>query len=591
MNTSPQTPAETSAATIYLRLLRYFRPYKGIFALSVLGFVIAAMGTAYFAKIMENLVNTIEQDKGLAQWLVPVQIILATLVRGIGMFIGGYFMAKAAFKVIDVLRKQVFNHITHLPAESLDSRPSGHLLSLINYNINGVTAAVTDALKKFIFSAALVIVVLFELLRMDWQLTLMFAAVAPLIGVIVSKVARRVRRLNTKVQHTVGDITQVSGEMIDGYKVMRSFGAEAYEQARFAEASLKNYRQNMKIVMTTQANAPLIHMLTACSMAFLIFAALSFMQMNDTAVFMAYITALGLIITPIRQLGEVAPMILKGVAAADSVFKLLDEPEERDTGTQTMGRARGEIEFDQVTFNYANAEQAALLDFNLKVQPGEVIALVGKSGSGKTTLVNLLPRFYDLTGGDIRIDGTSINDLKLANLREQIAIVNQQVILFDGSIADNIAYGIADKVTDAQIQRAADLAFVTDFAKQLPDGLQTQVGEGGARLSGGQRQRIAIARAILKDAPIIILDEATSALDNESEHFVQAALEQVMQGRTTFVIAHRLSTIENADKIIVMGEGKIIETGSHADLLAKGGAYHRLYARDYQQADEGSSSD
>ena len=573
--------SEISAYQIYFRLLGYIKPYMGIFLLSVFGYILYAIANVYYSRIMENLVNTIDGKDGHATWIVPAQIVFATLLRGVGMFIGGYFMAKVAFKIIDVLRVEVFNHMTRLPVEVMESRPGGHLVSLITYNINGVTAAATDALKKGLREGATVIGLLIWLLYLDWQLTLMFLAVAPIMGWLVSKVARRLRRLSTKVQDTVGDITQVSSEMIDGYRVMRSFGAEHYEQKRFAEASAKNYKQNMKIVMTSSANAPLMHLLIAVSMSFLIYAALSFMQIGDTATFIGYITAVGMIVNPLRQLGEVAPMILKGVAAADSVFQLLDEKEEKDTGTKELAYVRGAIEFKQVDFKYASADQPILRNFNLQTIPGEIIALVGKSGSGKSTIVNLLPRFYEVTGGEILVDGVPINEVTLKNLRAQIALVNQQVILFNGTIAENIAYGIRDSVTEEDINRAADLAFVTDFAKHLPEGLQSYIGEGGAWLSGGQRQRIAIARAILKNAPILILDEATSALDNESEHFVQAALEQVMKGRTTFVIAHRLSTIEKADKIIVMGDGGILEAGTHEALLEAGGAYSRLHSRQY----------
>lgn len=579
----PSSMSEVSAYQIYARLLRYIKPYIGLFSLSVFGYVLYAIANVLYSHIMENLVKSIESNNEQDRWMVPAQIIFATLLRGIGTFVGGYYMAKVAFNVIDVLRVQVFNHMTRLPVSVMDSRPSGHLVSLITYNINGVTAAATDALKKAIREGATVIGLLIWLLYLDWQLTLMFLMVAPIMGVLVTKVARRLRRLSSKVQDSVGDIAQVSTEMIEGYRVMRSFGAEEYEQKRFADASKTNYKQNMKIVMTSSANAPIMHLLIAISMSFLIYAALSFMQLESTAAFIGYITAVGMIVNPIRQLGEVAPMILKGVAAADSVFQLLDQEEEKDTGSRQLARASGKIEFRHLNFTYANTDKPALSNFNLIVTPGRVIALVGKSGSGKSTLVNLLPRFYEATSGSILIDDVPINELTLRNLREQIALVNQQVILFAGSIADNIAYGLTDKVTSEQISRAADLAFVTDFAKQLPEGLDTQIGESGARLSGGQRQRIAIARAILKDAPILILDEATSALDNESEHFVQAALEQVMKGRTTFIIAHRLSTVENADQIVVMGDGQILEMGSHQELLSKASYYSRLHSRHFVQ--------
>lgn len=574
---------ETSALTIYLRLVRYLKPHVSLFLISVVGYILYALANVGYSKMMETLVNTVETDAAGARWQVPLDIIGLTLMRGLGMFVGGYFMAKVAFKVINTLRTQVFNHMTQLPVASLDARPTGHFISLITYNINGVTAAATDALKKAIREGATVIGLLFWLFYLDWRLTLVFLSMAPLMGLLVTKVAKRIRRLNTKVQDTVGDIAQITSEMISGYKVMRSFGGEAYEKERFAKASEQNYAQNMKIVTTSNANAPVMHLLIAFSMSLLIYAALSFMQLKSTAEFIGYITAVGLIIQPIRQLGEVGPLILKGVAAAESVFNLLDEPLEVDKGSQQLTRAQGAVEFRDLSFTYPSQEQNAINHLSLVVTPGEKVALVGKSGSGKSTLMNLLPRFYDFTHGDILIDGTSIADLRLNNLREQIALVNQQVVLFEGSVADNIAYGRLGKVTREAIKAAADLAHVSEFAERLPRGLDTPIGEGGDRLSGGQRQRIAIARAILKDAPILILDEATSALDNESEHVIQAALEEVMKGRTTFIIAHRLSTIEQADRIVVMGDGEILEQGTHAALLALNGHYARLHSRQFKE--------
>lgn len=573
--------APNSDLKIYLRLLSYIKPFSLFFVFAVIGMGTFAFATGQFLEILNNLLKVIERNNPSDKYMIPLAVLGLTLLRGIGGFIGSYYLSKVAFGIVDRLRVQVFNHITHLPNHSLDKYNSNHLISIITYNINGVTVAATDALKIGLREGATVIYLFYLLIAMDWKLTLAFLLVAPFIGILVSSVGKRLRRLNTKTQTSVGDLSQISSEAFTGIRVVRSFGGEAYEQGRFAAASKKNYLQNMKIVMTAAANGPVIQMFVAVVIALLIFAALSFMDLKNPADFVTYMVAVGAISNPIRRLGEITPMILKGVAAADSVFQVLDEPEESDQGTFITDRAKGRVVFDGVEFHYPNQQNLALNKVGLTVEPGKVVALVGKSGSGKTTLVNLLPRFYESTAGQILLDGVPVQDYQLTNLREQIAVVNQQVILFEGSIADNIAYGCKDKVTHDEIQRAADLAYATEFIEKLPQGFDTPVGEGGARLSGGQRQRIAIARAILKDAPILILDEATSALDNESERFIQSALEHVMKGRTTFVIAHRLSTVEHADLIIVMDQGRIVEQGSHNELLQKNGVYSKLHAAQF----------
>lgn len=575
------TAVNQSSLSIYWRLLTYLKPYKATFVLGVLGFALYAASNYVFLDIFKNLLMVMQNNSTLDRYLIPLAIIATTIARSVGAFMGSYYLSKVANNVVHTLRVQVFNHMTTLPTPVFDQRNSGHLISIITYNINGVTAAATDALKISLREGITVIGMLVYLFNSDWQLTLLFLTIAPVIGWLVSVVGKRLRRLSNKVQASVGDITQVSGEMVNGHRVMRSFGGEPYEQQRFEAVSKKNYSQNMKIVMTAAANTPVIQLLVAVAMAVLIFVAMSITKMREPAEFVAYIGAVAMIMQPMRRLGEVAPMILKGVAAADSVFQLLDEPSETDNGSHVVARANGAVTLDNVSFSYAEQESLALDNISLVVQPGEVIAFVGRSGSGKSTLMNLIPRFYQPTSGTIAIDSIPINDYNLANLREQISFVNQQVTLFEGSIADNIAYGRAHKVTQEQIKRAADLAYATEFIEQQPQGFDTYIGEGGARLSGGQRQRLAIARAILKDAPILILDEATSALDNESERYIQAAMEQVMKGRTTFVIAHRLSTIEHADRIVVLDHGKIVEQGTHKFLLERNGAYAKLHAAQF----------
>ncbi len=578
-----------SSARVYLRLLGYVKPYLGIFVLSVLGYALSAYYSAQFIYLLESLIKNVTPNESNASVVIPLQVIGFTIMRSIGAFIGTYYLAKVSLGVIHRLRKDVFGHITALPQQVFDSRNSGQLVSIITYNINGVAGAVTEAFRVLLQQGSMVIFFAYTLIVLNWKLTMAFVVIAPVIGMLVAYVAKRMRRLTHKVQDSVGDITQVTTEMINGVRVMRTFGGEEYEKNRFDVVSQKNYLHNMKIIMTSAASTPLVQVMVAIAMATLIYAALTYVDLKNPATFVAYLTAVGAILNPIRKLGDVSPLILKGVAAADSIFQLIDEPTETDKGHYEVARAKGAVTFDKVSFVYPGQEGVAIDNLDLVVQPGEVVAFVGKSGSGKSTLVNLLPRFYDVQRGSIKIDDVPIVDYTLANLREQIAFVNQQVTLFEGSVADNIAYGRADKVSRADIKRAAELAYASEFIEQLPQGFDTQIGEGGARLSGGQRQRLAIARAILKNSPILILDEATSALDNESERYIQAAMEQVMKGRTTFVIAHRLSTIEHADRIVVMENGKIVEQGQHKELLEQSGVYAKLHAAQFH-GEMGSSA-
>jgi subfamily B ATP-binding cassette protein MsbA len=460
---------DTSAWVVYKRLLTYVKPYWLLFVVGIVGFALYGYSNKLFVHTLENLINVISENNPADRYLVPLQVMGITVLRSIGAFLGAYYLSKIAFSVIHNLRTQVFNHMTQLPNAHFDKSSSGHLISVITYNINGVTSAATDALKISLREGLTVIFLFATLIQMDWRLTMIFIVIAPVIGFLVSVVGKRLRRLSNKVQNSVGDITQVAGEMINGVRVMRSFGGEDYEKQRFEAASRKNYQQNMKIVVTSAANTPLIQLIVAAAMAALIFIALSFMEIADPAKFVAYMTAAGMMLPSMRRLGEVAPAILKGVAAADSVFTLLDTPAEEDRGTRKIERVKGEVELKNVTFCYANQPAPALNKINLTVNAGEVIALVGRSGSGKSTLVGLLNRFHDVTSGDILIDGISVRDYTLASLREQIALVNQQVTLFNDTVAGNIAYGSLQSRSLDEIRRAADAAYATEFIEQLPE--------------------------------------------------------------------------------------------------------------------------
>ena len=572
-NGSDQT---TTSLKIYLRLLEYVLPHWKAFAISLFGFLIFASTQPALAALMEYLVDSLQAEQRDEIYWVPIATVGIIFFRGIGSFLGSYYIAKVANNVVHTLRCKIFNKYTHLPHGFFDDQNSGHLLSRVTYDVQQVTAAATDAVKIIVREGLTVIGLLGYLMYMNWMLSLIFIAIAPIIGLLVNYASKRFKAISKNIQTTMGDITHVSSELIKNYRVVRSFGGEDYEKERFTKSSLSNFKQTMKMVQTAAINTPVLQLIVACALALMIYLALLLMTDASPGEFVAYITAAGLIPKPIRQLSEVNAKIQKGIAGAESVFNVLDETQEQDHGQYQPRHIEGKIDIKSLSFCYSAGQKNILKNINISIKPGTTIALIGRSGSGKTTLSNLIPRFYNHQQGEILIDDVDVNDYKLANLREHISLVTQNVTLFNDTIANNIAYGTLQKKPLELIKQAAKEANAYEFIEQLPDGWDTLVGENGLKLSGGQRQRLAIARALLKDAPILILDEATSALDTESEQLIQSALEKAMKNRTTIVIAHRLSTIQNADEILVMDQGEIIESGTHSSLLENSGLYAKL---------------
>lgn len=577
--------APIKTGLLYKRLLSYVKPFWPVLVLGILANILYSGIDAGFTYMTRPFFDKgfINIDMGFIKQ-IPLIVLMGITLRGLVSSVGSYCMTWVARSVVKVLRQKVFSHIVHLPADFYDEATSGQMLSKILYDVEQVAQVSADALTDFVQNTCLVIGLLTVMMVICWQLSLMFLLTIPFVGLIVSVTNKRVRRISHKVQKTMGEVTEIASEAIEGYRVVRIFGGEKYEEGKFNQATETSRINDMKVAVSKAINVSGVQFVIAVGIASIIYAAiqLSTVIVVSAGSFLAIIAAMLQLIKPMKTLTTLNATIQRGLAGAESVFHLLDMPTESKQGVVLAQRAYGEIEFKKVSYAYRQGKNV-LHDVNFTIKAGESVALVGHSGSGKSTLASLLPRFYEVTQGMITLDGIPITQLSLINLREQMALVSQNVTLFNDTLANNIAYGRFD-ISRQQIIAAAKLAYADEFISKLPDGYDTRVGENGVLLSGGQRQRIAIARAVLKDAPILILDEATSALDSESEQYIQAALEQVMKNRTTLVIAHRLSTIKNADKIIVMHHGRIVEQGSHQELLDLNSHYAQLYRAQHLSA-------
>jgi subfamily B ATP-binding cassette protein MsbA len=606
----------SSGFQTYLRLLRYVGRYWLAFVISVLGLFMhsaaeiafvdllgyitdtvgamnSAQGTASSlpsAGITSSIANAVYGSPNLVDGaiVIPLFLIAISVLRGIGYLVGSYGLAYVSNFLVHALRTDILAKYLHLPSDFFNRSMSGHLVSVVTFNVQQVTEAGTRAIKTLLQQGSLVLGLMGYLFYINWKLTLFFIAVMPFIAFLVSVVSKRFRMISKRIQSAMGDVTHVTQEVVNGHQEVRMFGGAKVEQARMDLASHNNRRQNMKMAFTEGLSNPLVMMIVS-----LAFAAITAFMLSPSILssmtagsFITFLVASGMLVKPIRQLTEINSAIQRGIAAAQSIFEVLDADSEIDLGSIEVRSARGQFEFCDLSFSYQGSEKQVLSDINFTVDAGQTVALVGSSGSGKSSLVNLIPRFYNLEQGSILLDGNNINEYSLSSLRQQIAIVSQKVTLFNGSIFSNIAYGDLAGKSVEQVKAAATMANADKFIDGLPDGYDTLIGDDGVMLSGGQRQRIAIARAILKDAPILILDEATSALDTDSERYIQAALDGLIKDRTTFVIAHRLSTVEKADRILVMESGRIVEQGSHSELLATGGRYAQLYNQEFDGADD-----
>ena len=579
-NLNMQPLQEPTAWQLYRRLAVYLKGYWKVFTVAIVAMLVVAATMPLFGYLLKPLINEGFVDKNMQRmsWL-PLAIVALFIVRGVFNFINEYCTSYLSSHLVQSMRQEMFAKLMKLPSSYFSSHASGRVMSRVLNDANQIADAGFNVITVLAKDGVSVIGLLGLLMYLNWRLTLITFIILPVVMVSVRLVSKRLRRLSHGNQQQMGQMTQVLNESIDGARVIKVYGGQKRETARFENSAAGVRRNNVKQAAASSLGTSVTQIMASVALAAIMYTA-AFEAKNEgfsAGDFMSFLSSMIMMFDPIKRMTGVMQSLQRGLAAAESVFGFLDEPEEADGGTQHLSGKPGKIEFVNVVHRYDDAERNSLNGINLAVPQGGVIALVGASGCGKTTLANLIPRFFNPTEGEVRIGGTDIREYTLESLREQMALVSQDVVLFNDTVAGNIAYGQLGKVSEAEIIQAAKAANAWSFIQAMPKGLATEVGENGLKLSGGQRQRIAIARALLKNAPILILDEATSALDNESERLVQAALENLMQNRTTIVIAHRLSTIEKADNIVVMHEGRIVEQGTHTDLLAKGGRYADLH--------------